>query len=99
MVHRISGQRQALFEILGSGHQIVCALYDFQVMIVIGWIYGNFDAEISVSLDQNRIQRLRQEPTSSIYRYTNSDFRIRVHLIDNNPLLMNNFRLKLDFKS
>jgi hypothetical protein len=30
MVHRISGQRQAVLEVLGSRHQIVYALSDFQ---------------------------------------------------------------------
>ena len=30
MVHRISGQRQALLEIFGSGYPIVYALSDFQ---------------------------------------------------------------------
>ena len=30
MVHRISGQRQAALEVLGSGHQLVYALSDFQ---------------------------------------------------------------------
>lgn len=32
MVLRISGQRQALLEILRSGHQIVYDLSDFQVI-------------------------------------------------------------------
>ncbi|MBU1566256.1 MAG: hypothetical protein KJ630_11615, partial [Proteobacteria bacterium] len=34
MVHRISGQRQAALEVLGSGYQIVYALSDFQEIIV-----------------------------------------------------------------
>ncbi len=35
MVHRIRGQRQALFEILGSGLKIIeCALSDFNVINV-----------------------------------------------------------------
>jgi hypothetical protein len=31
MVHRISGQRQTVLEVLGSGYRIVYALADFQV--------------------------------------------------------------------
>jgi regulator of protease activity HflC (stomatin/prohibitin superfamily) len=60
MVHRISGQRQALLEVLGSGYQIVYALSDFQVTTAEG------DKSAAILQAEGRLEASRRDASAKI---------------------------------